>query len=231
MTLNFSLSCLTTPILVFGLFVSSIPAQSQQLDSVSYSLGLLVGSNLANQGFDQLDPGSLAQGLTDVMKDGKARWNEEMATVMVQAYLESREKERHAETIALAKAFFAENGRRPGIRTRPSGLQYEILQSGEGPSPRLTDQVTTHYHGTLLNGEVFDSSVDRGEPVSFPVDGVISGWTEALQLMKVGDKWRLFLPSDLAYGSRGIGGVIGPFEPLVFEVELIEITPMSSESR
>jgi FKBP-type peptidyl-prolyl cis-trans isomerase FklB len=222
---------LAAGLLASGLLTMPGQARSQSLDSVSYSLGLLVGSNLASQGFDQLDPVSLAKGLTEVMEDGKARWNEETATIIVQAYLESREKLRYAEVIAQAEAFFMENGRRPGVRTRPSGLQYEILQSGEGPSPGLTDKVTTHYHGTLLNGEVFDSSVDRGEPVSFPVNGVIPGWTEALQLMKVGDKWRLFLPSELAYGSRGAGGVIGPFAPLIFEVELLEVTELPTEAR
>jgi FKBP-type peptidyl-prolyl cis-trans isomerase FklB len=109
------------------------------------------------------------------------------------------------------------------VITLPSGLQYEIMKTGEGPKPTLEDKVTTHYHGTLIDGTVFDSSVDRGEPASFPVNGVIKGWTEALQLMPVGSKWKLFVPYDLAYGERGTGPQIGPYTTLIFEVELISI--------
>lgn len=120
-------------------------------------------------------------------------------------------------------AFLAQNGQREGVVTLPSGLQYEILAEGDGATPGPTSTVTTHYHGTLIDGTVFDSSVRRGRPASFPVNGVIAGWTEALQLMQVGDKWRLFLPPELAYGDRGAGGAIGPGATLVFEVELLEV--------
>ena len=120
-------------------------------------------------------------------------------------------------------AFLEENGRREGVVTLPSGLQYEILAEGDGATPGPTSMVTTHYHGTLIDGTVFDSSVQRGRPASFPVNGVIAGWTEALQLMQVGDKWRLFLPPELAYGDRGAGGAIGPGATLIFEVELLEV--------
>lgn len=197
-------------------------SKAQHMDSLSYSLGILVGGNLMEQGFDRIDAASLAQGIADVVSQ-KAQLEPAEANRVVQEWMEQQEKSRNAEKIALAEAFFKENADKPGIVSLPSGLQYEVIRSGTGPSPSLTDQVTTHYHGTLLDGTVFDSSVERGEPATFPVNGVISGWTEALQLMKVGDKWRLFLPSDLAYGSRGAGAQIGPFTPLIFEVELLSI--------
>ena len=120
-------------------------------------------------------------------------------------------------------AFLTQNGQRDGVVTLPSGLQYEVLAEGDGATPGPTSMVTTHYHGTLIDGTVFDSSVQRGQPASFPVNGVIAGWTEALQLMQVGDKWRLFLPPELAYGDRGAGGAIGPGATLIFEVELLEV--------
>ena len=119
-------------------------------------------------------------------------------------------------------AFLAENGKRANVVTTPSGLQYEVLSSGTGATPGATDVVQTHYHGTFIDGRVFDSSVRRGQPAEFPVNGVISGWTEALQLMQVGDKWKLYVPSNLAYGSRGVGD-IGPDETLIFEVELLNV--------
>lgn len=120
-------------------------------------------------------------------------------------------------------AFLEQNGQREEVVTLPSGLQYEVLAEGDGATPGPTSMVTTHYHGTLIDGTVFDSSVRRGQPASFPVNGVIAGWTEALQLMQVGDKWRLYLPPELAYGDRGAGGVIGPGATLIFEVELLEV--------
>jgi FKBP-type peptidyl-prolyl cis-trans isomerase FklB len=129
------------------------------------------------------------------------------------------------DALEAGQRFLAENATKPGVVTRPSGLQYEILTVGNGPKPGPSDVVTTHYHGTLIDGTVFDSSVERGQPISFPVQGVIPGWVEALQLMPVGSKWRLFVPSELAYGKRGAGGAIGPNEVLVFEVELLSIGP------
>ena len=121
------------------------------------------------------------------------------------------------------RKFLAANSKNEKVVTLESGLQYEVIKAGEGAKPSLNDQVTTHYHGTLIDGTVFDSSVERGQPASFPVNGVIKGWTEALQLMNVGSKWRLFVPYDLAYGERGAGPQIGPFTTLIFEVELISI--------
>ena len=120
-------------------------------------------------------------------------------------------------------AFLKKNGERAEVTTLKSGLQYEVIKEGDGPSPKATDKVTTHYHGTLIDGTVFDSSVQRNEPATFPVNGVIPGWVEALQLMKVGSKWRLFVPYNLAYGERGAGQAIKPFSTLIFEVELLKI--------
>lgn len=222
--MNFNLKSYGHALLLTGCVLGSLTAlRAQSVDSLSYSLGLLVGNNLQDQGFDKVDVASLSRGLADAMADGQALWTPEKAAEVVQAWIDNRQRAQFTEVIARAEAFFAENKRRPGVTTLASGLQYEVIQSGSGPIPGIDDVVQTHYHGTLMNGEVFDSSVERGEPVSFPVNGVIPGWTEALQRMKVGDKWRLFLPSELAYGSSGVGGVIGPFEPLIFEVELLDI--------
>ena len=193
------------------------------MDSVSYSLGLLVATNLQSQGFENLNANDLAKGMADALSGGETQWDAQKANQIVQSYVENKEKSKHTDIVAKAEVFFKENSKKEGVTTTASGLQYEIINSGDGPSPKLSDKVTTHYHGTLLNGEVFDSSVDRGQPASFPVNGVIAGWTEALQMMKVGDKWRLYVPSELAYGSRGAGAKIGPFTPLIFEVELISI--------
>lgn len=136
-----------------------------------------------------------------------------------------REKEaaRGNEAKAAGEKFLAENGKKKGVTTTASGLQYEILKAGDGPKPQATDRVNVHYHGTLLNGKVFDSSVERGQPITFGVQEVIKGWTEALQLMPVGSKWRIFIPSNLAYGEQGAGGDIGPNEALIFDVELLGI--------
>lgn len=193
------------------------------MDSISYGLGVLVGQNLKNQGFTKLDAAALSKGLQDVIGDKPLAVSAEQANKMVGEYLEKCKTEQSAGIIDEGKKFLADNAKKPGVVTLPSGLQYTIIKDGTGPSPLATDKVTVHYTGTLLDGEVFDSSVERGEPATFPVNGVIKGWTEALQLMKVGSKWKLFIPSDLAYGERGAGGKIKPFATLVFEVELLSI--------
>lgn len=193
------------------------------MDSVSYSLGVLVGQNLKNQGFNKLDAGSLTNGLQDAIGGKQLAISAEQAGKIVNEYLEKASKTQSGPTIEEGKKFLAENSKKPGVVTLPSGLQYMVMKEGTGPKPKATDRVTTHYTGTLLNGEVFDSSVERGQPATFPVNGVIKGWTEALQLMNVGSKWKLFIPYDLAYGERGAGGQIKPFATLIFEVELLEI--------
>jgi len=194
-----------------------------QMDSLSYSLGVLVAQNLKSQGLDQLDANSLAQGLTDALGDGETAVDFNQANAIVQDYMKNKQMEAHKGNIEAGKKFLEENAKREGVKTLESGLQYEVISAGEGASPSATDKVTVHYHGTLIDGKVFDSSVERGQPATFPVNGVIPGWVEALQLMKVGDKWKLFIPHELAYGERGAGQDIGPFSTLIFEVELLSI--------
>lgn len=194
-----------------------------QMDSLSYSVGILVAQNLKSQGFDKLDAPSLAQGIADVLSGAQTRLDANQANAVVQNYMMEKSQSAGKENLEKGRKFLEENGKREGVVTLPSGLQYEVMKAGDGPSPKATDKVTVHYHGTLIDGTVFDSSVERGQPATFPVNGVIKGWVEALQLMKVGDKWKLFIPSELAYGSRGAGGDIGPNEVLIFEVELLSI--------
>ena len=142
---------------------------------------------------------------------------------LIREQMQSKSAEQHKDVVADGENFLAENAKKEGVVTLESGLQYEILTAGAGDKPSASSTVRTHYHGTLTDGTVFDSSVDRGEPAEFPVNGVIAGWTEALQLMPSGSKWRLTVPHNLAYGERGAGGAIGPFATLVFDVELLDI--------
>ncbi len=194
-----------------------------ELDSVSYGIGVNIGKSLASQGMEALNTDAIAQAMSDVLGGSELKMTEEECMQIVTGYMQAAEAQKSQGVIEEGKKFLEENGKRSSVVTLSSGLQYEIMTEGNGPKPVATDKVKTHYHGTLLNGDVFDSSVDRGEPISFPVNGVIKGWTEALQLMPVGSKWKLFIPYDLAYGERGAGAQIGPFSTLIFEVELIDI--------
>lgn len=209
---------------LFGLvFSTTMTAQkTEKMDSLSYSIGLLVAQNLKQQGLDELNSTEVAAGISDAIS-GAPRITLEEANSIFGAHMQKKQAEAHKGNIEEGKKFLAENAKKAGVTTLPSGLQYEIMTEGSGESPGPTDKVTTHYHGTLIDGTVFDSSVERGQPASFPVNGVIQGWQEALQLMKPGSKWRLFVPSDLAYGDRGAGAAIGPFATLIFEVELLTI--------
>lgn len=198
-------------------------------EKVSYAIGNSIGNNFKEQGID-VEPSIVAQAIKDVLTDSSlALTEEQMEEVMMNFQRTMQQKQRELQSKAgeankaEGKAFLEENKKTAGVVTLPSGLQYQVLKEGNGPKPKLSDKVTTHYHGTLINGKVFDSSVKRGQPASFPVSGVISGWTEALQLMPVGSKWKLFIPSELAYGERGAGADIGPGTTLVFEVELLSI--------
>ncbi len=195
---------------------------SSTIDSVSYGLGVAIGNNLKNSGFDSVKVDVMSQALKDVF-EGKATMKQEDADKVIQAYMMEKEKKKGEENIKKGETFLEENKKKEGVKVTPSGMQYKVLKEGTGEKPTLNDKVTTHYHGTLIDGTVFDSSVERGQPASFPVSGVIPGWTEALQMMTVGSKWQLVLPSNLAYGERGAGGKIGPNSVLVFEVELISI--------
>ncbi|MEQ8785669.1 MAG: FKBP-type peptidyl-prolyl cis-trans isomerase [Pirellulaceae bacterium] len=188
----------------------------------SYALGLQIGENLKAAGF-KLDLALLAKGLADVLEEGgKPQLEPEAAQAVIRQYHQELTMQAAAENKKKGEEYLAANKKKEGVKTLESGLQYKVLKSGTGASPKLSDEVTTHYAGTLIDGTKFDSSYDRGQPATFPVGGVIKGWTEALQLMKVGDKWQLYVPAELAYGEDGRPG-IPPNSVLVFDVELLSI--------
>lgn len=196
---------------------------TNEIDSVSYSLGVNIGENLKTQ-FPDINLKNFELAIKDVLDNQKVpKISGADAQKVIQNYFQKQQAKASESVIEEGKKFLTENSKKDGVITLESGLQYEIIKSGEGAKPTINDQVTTHYHGTLLDGTVFDSSVERGQPATFPVSGVIKGWTEALQLMTVGSKWKLFVPYDLAYGERGAGPKIGPYTTLIFEVELISI--------
>ena len=196
---------------------------NNEIDSVSYSLGVNIGENIKTQ-FPDIDLKNFEAAIKDVLDDNKKpSISGADAQKTIQEYFTKQQAKASESVVEEGRKFLAENSKKENVVTLESGLQYEVIKNGEGAKPTLNDQVTTHYHGTLIDGTVFDSSIERGEPASFPVSGVIKGWTEALQLMNVGSKWRLFVPYDLAYGERGAGPKIGPFTTLIFEVELISI--------
>ncbi|RMF29261.1 MAG: FKBP-type peptidyl-prolyl cis-trans isomerase, partial [Bacteroidetes bacterium] len=189
-------------------------AVSQELktpkDSLSYAVGVLLAKVLVSQGVADVNLDLVHQGMQAALNDEPTLFSANEANQIVQDYAVAQQQRLLEANKAAGEQFLAENAKRPGVVTLPSGLQYEVLQEGDGPSPTEDDEVTVHYHGTLIDGTVFDSSVERGEPATFPVSGVIPGWVEALQLMKVGSKWKLYIPAELAYGERGAGGAIGP---------------------
>ncbi|RTQ45982.1 FKBP-type peptidyl-prolyl cis-trans isomerase [Hymenobacter gummosus] len=197
---------------------------------ISYIIGRDLAGNFAQQGLD-LDIDVLAASLKDALSGKPSQLSPQQMQQAMQQFQQMMQGEDEepqdagsgSENKAAGEAFLAENGKKPGVTTLPSGLQYEVLTEGSGPKPGPRSSVTTHYHGTLINGKVFDSSYQRGEPATFGVNQVIAGWTEALQLMPEGSKWRLYIPSNLAYGSRGAGGAIGPDSALVFDVELLKV--------
>lgn len=196
------------------------------MDKTSYAVGLSFGQHLAQSKIKGLDYASFAKGV-EAMCEGKApEIDLKEAQQLLNAYFTKLEEESKAASAHLRKAgedFLAENAKRPNVTTLPSGLQYEIITPAIGQKPVATDKVKVHYHGTLIDGTVFDSSVRRGEPATFGVTQVIQGWVEALQLMPVGSKWKLFIPYNLAYGEQGAGAMIAPYAALIFEVELLEI--------
>ena len=210
-------------ILIMG--ITSINAQNlnTEMEKVSYSLGVNVAKSVKNQGLTSIDSEAIAQAFTDVFEGNELKISEQESNLILQDYFGKLAKEAQSANVEAGQKFLAENAKRNGVTTTATGLQYEVLTEGSGDSPEETDQVTVHYHGTLIDGTVFDSSVERGQPATFPVNGVIPGWVEALQLMKPGAKYKLFIPSNLAYGERGAGGSIGPNATLIFEVELISI--------
>ena len=196
---------------------------STQMDSLSYSLGVSVANNLKSSGFETIESSAISAAFNDVFSENDVKISEEDANALIQDYFMELSQKKSQEATNKGQAFLDENAAKEGVVTTASGLQYKVLTEGQGAKPVASDEVTVHYHGTLIDGTVFDSSVDRGQPATFPVGGVIQGWVEALQLMNVGSKYKLFIPSNLAYGERGAGGSIGPNETLIFEVELLSI--------
>jgi FKBP-type peptidyl-prolyl cis-trans isomerase FklB len=194
-----------------------------EIDSVSYGIGVNIAKNLVGQGLTDLNVEAMAAALKDVISGDTLKMEEEECMSFVNAYMQGAQERQAQASIEVGREFLAANGKKKDVVTLESGMQYIIMKEGTGAIPGPTDKVKTHYHGTLINGEVFDSSVDRGQPISFPVNGVIKGWIEALQLMPVGSKWKLFIPYNLAYGERGSSPKIGPFSTLIFEVELLGI--------
>lgn len=192
-------------------------------EKLSYALGIAIGQNLKDQGLAVQDAAAFTRGLQDFMAGGKMEIQANEANAIINQYMQEQDEMRSKGNIEAGKQFLADNKSKEGVVTLPSGMQYQVLKEGTGRKPGRQDQVTTHYHGTLIDGTVFDSSVQRGQPATFGVSQVIAGWTEALQLMNEGSKWRLFIPSELAYGSRGAGAKIGPHSTLIFDVELLRI--------
>ncbi|PDP73658.1 FKBP-type peptidyl-prolyl cis-trans isomerase [Porphyromonas gingivalis] len=193
------------------------------MDKVSYALGLSIGNNFKSSGIDSVVMDDFMQGLSDVLEEKAPQLSYDEAKREIEAYFMDLQQKAVKLNKEAGEEFLKINAHKESVTTLPSGLQYEVIKMGEGPKPTLSDTVTCHYHGTLINGIVFDSSMDRGEPASFPLRGVIAGWTEILQLMPVGSKWKVTIPSDLAYGDRGAGEHIKPGSTLIFIIELLSI--------
>lgn len=206
-------------------------------DKLSYSLGLIMGQRLT-QDVKDLNVDIMAQAIKDLYAGGELKMTEAEVGQTMQAFQQKKmleQQEAQAKTaegnLKKGQDFMAANAKKSGVKTTESGLQYQVLTAGKGDKPAATDQVKVHYEGKLIGGKVFDSSYQRGEPVTFTLNQVIRGWQEGLQLMSVGSKWKLFIPAELAYGPGGAGGAIGPNEALVFEVELLEINPEAKEEK
>ena len=193
------------------------------MDKFSYSIGLGIGQNLSSMGIGNLAVDDFAQAIKDVLEGNQTAISHNEAREIVNKYFEELENKKGAVAIEQGQAFLEENKKGQGVVVLPSGLQYEIIKEGTGKKPKATDQVRCHYEGTLIDGTLFDSSIQRGEPAVFGVNQVIPGWVEALQLMPEGSKWKLYIPSELGYGARGAGEMIPPHSTLIFEVELLEV--------
>ena len=197
---------------------------SEELKAVSYCVGMSLGGSLLQQNLGGISPKIMAEAIQDQFDSKESKYTQEEANRIIQDFLKKENEQKFGLNKTKSKEFLDENLKKNGIKVTSSGLQYEVIKEGSGDKPSLTSTVTVHYHGTLIDGTVFDSSVDRGEPASFPVNQVIKGWTEALQLMPKGSKYRLYIPQELAYGSSPHpGGPIEPYMALIFDVELLEI--------
>lgn len=192
-------------------------------DSVSYALGINIGQNLKQSGFKNVNVQAMGKAIAEIYAGDSTSLNAEEAGALINNYMTKQSEVKADGAKEEGIAFLAENAGKEGVMTTASGLQYEVVEEGSGASPAATDNVTVHYHGTLIDGSVFDSSVERGEPATFPLNGVIPGWTEGLQLMKEGGKTRFYIPSELAYGDRAASELIGPGSTLIFDVELIKV--------
>ena len=193
------------------------------MDKFSYAIGLGIGQNLLSMGAQGINVEDFAQAIADVLNRNETAISHNEAREIVNKYFADLEAKMNAENIEKGKTFLAENAKKEGVITLPSGLQYEVIKEGNGKKPSATDRVKCHYEGTLIDGTLFDSSIKRGQPAVFGVNQVIQGWVEALQLMTEGSKWRLFIPSELGYGAQQAGEMIPPHSTLIFEVELIEV--------
>ncbi|GIV31158.1 MAG: peptidyl-prolyl cis-trans isomerase [Saprospiraceae bacterium] len=213
------------PIALLSCALSTLHAQqlATYKDSLSYAVGIIWGQNILQQGLTEIDPDLVATAIRDLLQENAQRLDMRQANEIVKHHITQKQEQLKQKNLEEGRKFLAENAKRPEVKVTPSGLQYEIIKQGDGPIPKSSDKVRVHYTGTLIDGTVFDSSVQRGEPLVFPVTGVIKGWVEALQMMPVGSKWKLYIPAELAYGERGAGPKIGPNATLIFEVELLGI--------
>jgi len=199
------------------------PLLKNQIDSVSYSFGASIATDLKNRGVNNLNNSIIIKAMNDVFASQAVLLSPEKCQETIYAFLSGLEKKKYDGNISAGAIFLTENKKKPGITELPSGLQFEVITPAEGPKPLASDDVTVHYRGTLTNGAQFDSSIDRGAPASFILNQVIPGWTEGLQQMSVGSKYRFFIPYNLGYGERGAGNDIPPYSTLIFEVELLKI--------
>ena len=210
-----AMMCLITS----GLYAQNTPTN---MDSVSYALGVVLSKNLSGQGFKDVNADEFAKGFSEGLA-GSSSIDANQANSIIQSFMMAKQEEESKELRADGENFLAENAKRPEVTTTESGLQYEVLKEGTGASPSATETVEVHYHGTLIDGTVFDSSVDRGQTIEFPLNRVIAGWTEGVQLMKEGAKYRFYIPYNLAYGAQGSPPKIAPYSALIFDVELFKV--------
>jgi len=197
-------------------------------DSLSYAIGLSVANFYKQQNITNINTALVTKAINDVNRKNKLLLDEQQANTCIVNYMQKAKAEKSSGNKKIGEEFLAANKNKPGVISLASGLQYSVVKEGTGPKPGLTDKVKVHYHGTLIDGRVFDSSIDKGQPIELSVNGVIPGWTEALQLMPVGSKWKLFIPSNLAYGDQQAGPLIGPGSTLIFDVELLDIVKPDS---
>jgi len=196
--------------------------EANELERVSYSIGINVATSIKSEGLDSINSFYISKGFQDVFENKDLAINVEESTKLIGEYFNKKRDAKNQRLAIDSKTFLEKNKQKDGVMTTESGLQYLILSEGRGNNPTLNDNVTVHYHGTLIDGTIFDSSVDRKQPATFPLNGVITGWQEALQMMSIGSKWKIFIPSELAYGESG-AGAIGPNSALIFEIELLSI--------